>query len=233
MVVGDFGYRPKRSGHTLQVLASFLQDSIHWTVARAEVSYEFGSVRSSVCQLANHGLRIDSSVLYHFLLKIRQSQNKKVMQLYFFLKKSPIGLGGPKYSPKMRFSEFWQEFNPAIFLLEYQSTYHLLTFCKKHMCGKNLVLDLWPKNLQTNQNVVFLNTMSHKGELFYRRIKFMLLFQVFVFRHAWGWTKLSQLQLKNDLSSKVFFGMLLRIHRSDKFVPLFQVGWVKQTCQRD
>ena len=38
------------------------------------------------------------------------------------------------------------------FLLEYESTNCLLTFCTNRMSRKNLVPELWPKNLLTNQN---------------------------------------------------------------------------------
>ena len=38
-----------------------------------------------------------------------------------------------------------------------ESVNGLLTFCKNSMFGKNLVLELWSKNLKTNQNVGFLN----------------------------------------------------------------------------
>ena len=41
------------------------------------------------------------------------------------------------------------------FLHEYESNIGILTFCKKHLSWKNLVLELWSKNLQANQNAGF------------------------------------------------------------------------------
>ena len=41
------------------------------------------------------------------------------------------------------------------FLLQYESVNGILTFSKNKMFGKNLVLQLWSKNLWTNQNPGF------------------------------------------------------------------------------
>ena len=41
------------------------------------------------------------------------------------------------------------------FLLKYESAYGLLTFWKNNIFLKNLVLELWFKNLKTNQNAGF------------------------------------------------------------------------------
>ena len=41
------------------------------------------------------------------------------------------------------------------FLLHYEIVNGLLTFCKNNMFGKNLVLELWSKNLKANQNAGF------------------------------------------------------------------------------
>ena len=41
------------------------------------------------------------------------------------------------------------------FLLKYESAYGLLTFWKNNIFLKNLVLELWFKNLKTNQNAAF------------------------------------------------------------------------------
>ena len=41
------------------------------------------------------------------------------------------------------------------FLLQYNSVNGLLAFCKINIFGKNLVLELWSKNLWTNQNTGF------------------------------------------------------------------------------
>ena len=42
-----------------------------------------------------------------------------------------------------------------LFLLKYESVYGLLTFWKNDIFGKNLVLELWFKNLKTNRNAGF------------------------------------------------------------------------------
>ena len=47
-----------------------------------------------------------------------------------------------KNSPKMMFWGFSQKSNSLNpFLLEHESTASILTFCKNHMFGKNLVLE--------------------------------------------------------------------------------------------
>lgn len=43
----------------------------------------------------------------------------------------------------------------VLYFLAYQSTNDLLIFCKNCISGKNLALQLWSKNLWTNQNVGF------------------------------------------------------------------------------
>ena len=65
----------------------------------------------------------------------------------------------PKKSPKWYFCGFDVTLihSYVLFLFEYEITNVLLTFCpltfcKSHISGKNLVLDLWSENLKTNQN---------------------------------------------------------------------------------
>ena len=41
------------------------------------------------------------------------------------------------------------------FLLQYETVNGILTFSKNKMFGKNLVLQLWSRNLWTNQNPEF------------------------------------------------------------------------------
>ena len=77
------------------------------------------------------------------------------------MKKSPIGSGEPKKfknSPTIRFLRFWQNLIHVyvLFILYYESTSSLLTFCENRMPGKNFVLEYRPKNLHTNQNEGFL-----------------------------------------------------------------------------
>ena len=38
----------------------------------------------------------------------------------------------------------------GIFLLEYESTNGFVTFCRNYVSKKNLVLELWSKNLSTS-----------------------------------------------------------------------------------
>ena len=58
------------------------------------------------------------------------------------------------------------------FLLEYESTVDILTFCKNCLSGQNLVVEL-SKNLKTNQNAglfklqQFTNKLRHEVEFLY------------------------------------------------------------------
>ena len=53
------------------------------------------------------------------------------------------------------------------FLLQYESVNGILTFSKNKMFGKNLVLQLWSKNLWTNQKAVFFKLEYLKNKLRY------------------------------------------------------------------
>ena len=53
------------------------------------------------------------------------------------------------------------------FLLQYESVNGILTFCKNKIFGKNLVLELWSKNLWTNQNAGFFKLEYLTNELRY------------------------------------------------------------------
>ena len=115
----------------------------------------------------------------------------------------------------MRFLWFSQKSNSIIctFLLEYKSTNGFVTFWKDLMHGKKLVLQLWCKNLQTNQNADFSILQYEVNFLFgatiHRKNKFITSFQVGVVRHAQIYPKLSQIvrqfHLKNELSNKMVF----------------------------
>ena len=56
---------------------------------------------------------------------------------------------------------FWGVFDQNLvhlyvfFLLEYENANGFVTFCKNHVSKKNLVLDLWSKNLSTSENAIF------------------------------------------------------------------------------
>ena len=119
------------------------------------MSTEFGSVPWSICQFAlpltMQGLGIASSVFSDFLHEIRKSQSKKIDEAQYL--KVLLGQDGPK----LRFLRFDKNFmiSWVLFLLECESTGGLLTFSKDHMSLKNLILELWPKILETNQNAGF------------------------------------------------------------------------------
>ena len=94
----------------------------------------------------------------------------------------------------------------------------VLTFCKNNMFQKNLVLELWSKNLKANQNAGFskLEYLTNKLKLNFwiwlersmNTTNVSWLLQVGVVRHAWicpkWWQIVSQLCLKNELSYEVF-----------------------------
>ena len=115
----------------------------------------------------------------------------------------------------MRFLWFSQKSNSIIstFLLEYESTNGFLTFWKDLMHRKKLVLQLWSKNLQTNQNADFSILQYEVNFLFavtiHRRSKFIASLQAGVARNAQIYPKLSQIvrqfHLKNELSYKIVF----------------------------
>ena len=72
-----------------------------------------------------------------------------------FFKKSSFGLGLDlkkcQNDPKIRFLGFLQKSNPfrCGFVLRYENANCILTFCKNLLFGKNLVLELWSKNQNT------------------------------------------------------------------------------------
>ena len=54
------------------------------------------------------------------------------------------------------------------FPLERESTNGLLTFWKNDMSGKNMVPELWPKNLSTNQNARLFKLQKFTCKLRYK-----------------------------------------------------------------
>ena len=67
-----------------------------------------------------------------------------------------LGIKWPKW-PKMTQKWGFRSFDEnlvhwcALFIVYNESPYGLLSFSKKCMSGKNLVLELWPKMLSANQ----------------------------------------------------------------------------------
>ena len=103
----------------------------------------------------------------------------------------------PKTAPKMSFFWFWHKSNKFIytFVLEYESVNGYLTFSKDRISVKNLVHELWSKNLQTNQNARFFklellaNKLRHKVKFcmwldIRKSNKFTHSFQVGMIRNA-------------------------------------------------
>ena len=87
------------------------------------------------------------------------------------MKKSPDESGGPKND----FLGFGKNLihSCLLFLLEYVNNNDPLTLCKICMSGKNLILELYSKNLQTDQIVGFFklqyltNGVRYAVEFFY------------------------------------------------------------------
>ena len=121
-----------------------------------EVCNEFGSVRLFIYLIVRsfptHNLKICSLVFLSFCMKLGIHKFKKMVMTNLKKKKNQLGQEGtenPKNGAKSRFLESWQKSNPIIytFLFKYQTINGLLTYCKNHMSGKNLVLDLCLKNI--------------------------------------------------------------------------------------
>ena len=119
-----------------------------WAPALGEVSCVHPSVR--ITRSKNWLI----SFIWFFCREVSTGKVRKVTKANFWIR-VPIGQKSPE-SPKMRLLEFWQKSNLLIFTFshEYESTSDRLTFCKTCM-PENLVLELWSKNLQTNQNAGF------------------------------------------------------------------------------
>lgn len=140
---------------------NYRNEEFCWTPALAKVSHEFDPVcpltRSSthlfVCLFATQDLRIDLSVFFliFFCMKLGIHKVKKVT-IQFFEKKSWRVRRTLKVQKQPRNGVLellikMQSNHVSTFLIEYQSTNALLTFCRNSMRGKNLVLELGPKNL--------------------------------------------------------------------------------------
>ena len=111
-------------------------------------------VCSSLPPFITKNLGNTSPVLFNFLHEVRRSNGKKLIEPVFMK-----GHEKPKKSPKWYFCGFDVTLihSYVLFLFEYEITNVLLifcplTFCKSHISGKNLVLDLWSEILKTNQN---------------------------------------------------------------------------------
>ena len=64
-----------------------------------------------------------------------------------------VGSGGSKKSKQMTQNRGFEDFDKnlihpyVLFLIEYESTNDLITLYKNHISSKNLVLELWSKNV--------------------------------------------------------------------------------------
>ena len=91
-----------------------------------------------------------------FPIRFSIPPNKKIGRSQFLKKRlDELDLEGSKSSeigPKTRFLGYWQKSYPFIILLQYEKGNGLLTFCKNNKFRKNLVTELWSKNLKTIQN---------------------------------------------------------------------------------
>ena len=133
-------------------------------------------VRLSVCNARSQNWLI-SFFLIFFCMKLGIHKVKKVT-IQFFEKKSWRVRRTLKVQKQPRNGVLellikMQSNHVSTFLIEYQSTNALLTFCRNSMRGKNVVLELEPKNLWTNQNAGFFqlqyltNKLRCEAELLY------------------------------------------------------------------
>ena len=99
------------------------------------------SVHLFVCPFATQDLRNSSSV---FCMKLESCKVRKVAKPHF-KSKIPKGLVGPKMAQNWGFGGFDKNVIKS-YLLFFSWICFLIT-CKNHMPGKNLVLELWLKNL--------------------------------------------------------------------------------------
>ena len=147
---------------------------ISWTPTLSGVSYQFGFNRFSICLQ----FKISKSSVFSIFFPHKASHHKVRKVWSQFLKKTSdrLGLDDLK-SPKVRFLGFCRQntypFRYA-FLIQHESQCFLffLTFYKNNMFAKNLVLDLWSKNLKTNQNAGFFKLQYLTKNLRYE-VKFL------------------------------------------------------------
>ena len=146
---------------------------ISGTPTLAGVSYQFGFIRFSIwlqCKIS------ESSVFSIFFPhKVSHHKVRKVWSQFLKKTSDRLGLDDLK-SPKVRFLGFWQNTYPfrCAFLIQHESQCFLffLTLYKNNMFAKNLVLDLWSKNLKTNQNAGFFKLQYLTKNLRYE-VKFL------------------------------------------------------------
>ena len=177
------------------------------------------SFDSFVHPLVKQDLRIGSSAFSDFCMKldsqIRKIKNKKIDEAQF-LKKNPRQVKRAQNVPKTRFLMFWQKYKPYVLgyiLLEYASTNGLLTFCKNHMFGKNLVL-----GLKTSKPISMLDSLNYNisQTSWSMKLRFYMWLdirrsnkftQVGVVRYVYAcpelWHIVSQLHLRKGLSYAV------------------------------
>ena len=132
------------------------------TLALVEVPYKLGFVCLSFCNARLPKI----SFLWYFFHEDRHHKIRKGMNPVF-LKINWIGSEGsrsPKNDPKIRFLEFWQKY----FHWRYAFCFSTKsTSCKNKSFGKNVILELWAKNLKTNQNAGFFKLQYLTNKLGY------------------------------------------------------------------
>ena len=171
----------------------------------------------SICLFETQDFRIGSTFFFHiFCMKLDSQKERKLMK-HNFWKNVPWGHEGPE-KPKNEVYGVWQTHNLLMFFkLEYKGTNGLLTFCKNHVFGKNLVLIYGPKTskpirMQDSSNYNISQTSWNLKLNFCMLLDIYKIYAVIssgVVRHAWACPKLSQLvtqlHLKNELSYQVGF----------------------------
>ena len=118
------------------------------------------------------------------------------------------------------------------YILKYQTINGLLTYCKNLMSGKNLVLDLCLKNIQTNQNTGFFKLQYLANELRYEGFKVKHLQRQKNEAIVLSWCGQACLVIPKVMpnsdsassSVQLVFRMWVGIHINYKFVQSFQVG---------
>ena len=114
----------------------------------------------SVRPFATENLRIGLSVFLIFCIKLQRHKIKKVRDPNF--EKKFLRVRRVQTVPKMKFLGFRKKLTHSyeFFLLHYESTNFLLTFCKNHIIARNLVLSSGPKTSRTVK-------MQHEVDILY------------------------------------------------------------------
>ena len=127
------------------------------TIIMQRVSYQFVFIRFSICLQC----KISESSVFSIFFPHKVSYHKvrKVWSQFFKKTSDRLGLEKKAYLKKPQSKDFrvLEKSYPFRydFLTQHKSANVFLTFCKNNMFAKNLILDLWSKNLKTNQTAGF------------------------------------------------------------------------------